>query len=109
VIGECIVLAAPALAATAPFIRASHERFDGTGYPDRLAAEEIPLSARIIAVCDAFDAMASSRPYRDPVDLDSALAELRRCSGARFDPAIVEALVAVKGAEQNDPAHHQPG
>ena len=92
VIGERIVLAAPALAATAPLIRATHERFDGLGYPDRLTGEEIPLGARIIAVCDAFDAMTSPRPYRDPVDPEASLEELRRCAGSQFDPAVVEAV-----------------
>ena len=58
-------------------MRASHERWDGTGYPDGLAGEEIPLGARIVAVCDAFDAMTTDRPYRRRIDADSALAELR--------------------------------
>ena len=59
------MLAAPALAHTAPLIRSSHERIDGSGYPDGLAGEEIPLGSRIIAVCDAFDAMTTDRPYRE--------------------------------------------
>ena len=64
VIGERIVSAAPALAPVAKLIRSSHERFDGTGYPDGLAGEEIPLGARVVAVCDAYDAMIGPRPYR---------------------------------------------
>lgn len=98
VIGERIVSAAPALAATAPLIRATHERFDGLGYPDRLTGEEIPLGARIIAVCDAFDAMTSSRPYREAVDTRAAIDELCRCSGSQFDPSVVEAAEEVLGS-----------
>jgi len=90
IIGERIVLAAPSLAHTADLVRASHERVDGTGYPDRLPADQIPLGARIIAVCDAFDAMVSDRPYRAAMSVEAALAELRRCSGTQFDPEIVD-------------------
>jgi diguanylate cyclase (GGDEF)-like protein len=91
-IGERIVLAAPALAGTAPLVRASHERVDGTGYPDGLAGEAIPLGARIIAVCDAFDAMVTDRPYRQARSVDDAVAELRRCAGTQFDPEVVEVI-----------------
>jgi diguanylate cyclase (GGDEF)-like protein len=69
-----------------------HERWDGAGYPDRLRGEEIPLGARIIFVADAFDAMTSERVYRRPLSPEEALAELERCSGSQFDPAIVEAF-----------------
>jgi diguanylate cyclase (GGDEF)-like protein len=91
-IGERIVLAAPALAGTAPLIRSSHERVDGRGYPDGLVGEDIPLGARIIAVCDAFDAMTSERPYRGPMNVAGALEELRRHVGAQFDGTVVEAF-----------------
>jgi diguanylate cyclase (GGDEF)-like protein len=91
-IGERIVLAAPALASTAPLIRSSHERLDGTGYPDGLRGTEIPLGSRIIAVCDAFDAMTSERSYRHAGTVDAALDELERCAGSQFDPEVVEAL-----------------
>jgi HD-GYP domain-containing protein (c-di-GMP phosphodiesterase class II) len=91
-IGERIVLAAPALATTAPLIRSSHERLDGKGYPDGLAGDEIPLGSRIIAVCDAFDAITSDRSYRRAGTVDAALEELERCVGAQFDPEVVEAL-----------------
>jgi diguanylate cyclase (GGDEF)-like protein len=94
-IGERIVLAAPALAGTAPLIRSSHERIDGAGYPDGLTGQDIPLGARIIAVCDAFDAMTSQRPYRGPVGVDAALEELRREAGRQFDAAVVEAFCAL--------------
>jgi diguanylate cyclase (GGDEF)-like protein len=89
IIGERIIAAAPALAPAARLVRASHEAFDGTGYPDRLAGVEIPLGARIIAICDAFDAMLSDRPYSTPKTADAALAELRRCAGTQFDPELV--------------------
>jgi diguanylate cyclase (GGDEF)-like protein len=94
-IGERIVNAAPALAHTAEIVRACHERLDGKGYPDRLAGDAIPLGARIIAVCDAFDAMISHRPYAAGVPADDALAELRRCAGTQFDPDVVEAFCDV--------------
>jgi putative nucleotidyltransferase with HDIG domain len=73
-------------------IRHHHERFDGSGYPDGLSGESIPLDARIIAVADAFDAMTSHRPYRPSLSAADALAELRRASNTHFDPAIVEAF-----------------
>jgi diguanylate cyclase (GGDEF)-like protein len=91
-IGERIALAAPALATTAALIRSSHERVDGHGYPDGLAGADIPLGSRIIAVCDAFDAMTSDRPYRQAMSVDAALAELHGSAGTQFDPAVVEAF-----------------
>ncbi|HEV7883746.1 MAG TPA: HD domain-containing phosphohydrolase [Solirubrobacteraceae bacterium] len=91
-IGERIIAAAPALSRAARLVRSSHEAFDGGGYPDGLAGAEIPLGARIIAVCDAFDAMISNRPYAPPKTTGEALAELRRCAGTQFDPAIVQAF-----------------
>jgi diguanylate cyclase (GGDEF)-like protein len=95
VIGERIVAAAPALMSIAPLVRSSHERVDGRGYPDGLSGAEIPLASRIVAVCDAFDAMVSGRHYRDPVAHADATAELRRCAGTQFDPSVVEAFSAV--------------
>jgi two-component system, cell cycle response regulator len=88
-IGERIILSAPALRRASPLVRSSHEAFDGTGYPDGLAGDAISLGARVIAICDAFDAMISTRPYSSPKTIDDALAELRRCAGTQFDPAIV--------------------
>jgi HD-GYP domain-containing protein (c-di-GMP phosphodiesterase class II) len=76
-------------------VRACHERFDGTGYPDGLAGAEIPIAARIVFCCDAFDAMTSDRPYRDARPVAEALAEMRRCAGTQFDPAAVAALETV--------------
>jgi diguanylate cyclase (GGDEF)-like protein len=71
-----------------------HERWDGAGYPNRLAGDQIPLAARIIFVADAYDAMTSERAYREPLPQQDALAELERCSGTQFDPAVVKALAA---------------
>ena len=92
VIGERILAASPALRPVGALVRSSHERWDGRGYPDRLAGDAIPLGSRIITVCDAFDAMRSDRPYRRPCSEDAALAELRRCAGAQFDPTVVAAF-----------------
>ena len=94
-IGERIIGAAPALTRVAALVRSSHERWDGGGYPDGLAGDEIPLGARIVAVCDAFDAMTSDRAYRRPMTPEEALAELRRCAGTQFDPVVVEAFAVV--------------
>jgi HD-GYP domain-containing protein (c-di-GMP phosphodiesterase class II) len=91
IVGERILGAASALSRAAPLVRASHERIDGTGYPDALKGEEIPLGSRIISVCDAYDAMTSSRPYRlTPMSREGAVAELRRCAGTQFDRQAVE-------------------
>jgi two-component system cell cycle response regulator len=94
-VGERILAAAPSLSGVASLVRSSHERWDGGGYPDGLAGEAIPLGARIISVCDAFDAMTSDRPYAKSVEAAEAVAELRRCAGTQFDPAVVDAFVAV--------------
>jgi diguanylate cyclase (GGDEF)-like protein len=95
-IGERIVAAAPALSHVAKLVRSSHERVDGSGYPDRLAAAHIPLGSRIVGVCDAFDAMVSPRPYRpDALTEVEAVAELYRCAGTQFDAVVVEAFTAV--------------
>ena len=94
IIGERILSAAPALMPVAKLVRASHEHFDGSGYPDGLAGEAIPLGARIVAVCDAFHAMTNSRPYRPPISAQDALAELQACAGTQFDPRVVSAFCA---------------
>jgi two-component system cell cycle response regulator len=98
-IGERIVLAAPALAGTAPAVRSSHERWDGNGYPDGLSGDQIPIASRIIAVCDAFDAMTSVRPYSDAKPAAAAFDELRQCSGTQFDPAVVDAFCEIMQAD----------
>lgn len=76
-----------------PIVRHHHERFDGMGYPDKLTGASIPLGARIIAVVDAFDAMTTERAYRGAISTDAACAELRRCAGSQFDPAVVDAFL----------------
>jgi diguanylate cyclase (GGDEF)-like protein len=96
VMGEKIIAAAgPSLQQIAPLVRASHERWDGLGYPDGLAGEEIPLGARIISICDSFHAMLDERPYKPSMAADEALAELRRCAGTQFDPELVEVFCRV--------------
>ena len=101
--GERIIAAAPGLTSVAGLVRASSERFDGSGHPDGLAEDAIPLGARIIAVSVAFAAMTSPRPYRPAGSADEALAELRRCTGTQFDPRVVDAL-AEDLAEERAPA-----
>lgn len=81
-----------------PAVRGHHERIDGSGYPDGLAGDEIPLQARIIAVADAFDAMTSDRPHRRACPLAEAVEELHRCSGSQFDPAVVDAFLSAMSA-----------
>jgi two-component system cell cycle response regulator len=83
-------------------VRSCHESWDGAGYPDGLAGEEIPLIARIVSCCDAFNAMTTDRPYRSALPLEEALAELDRNAGGQFDPGVVAALVLV--LERQSPA-----
>jgi diguanylate cyclase (GGDEF)-like protein len=92
IVGDRILSAAPALESVAKLVRASHERFDGRGYPDQLRGEEIPLGSRIITACDAFNAMTCDRPYRPALPVQEALDELHRCAGRQFDPAVVRAF-----------------
>jgi diguanylate cyclase (GGDEF)-like protein len=99
VIGERILLAAPALRSAARLVRASHERWDGRGYPDGLAGEDIPLGARVVAACDAYHAMTTDRPHRPRRTSSAALAELNRCAGTQFDPEVVDAFARVLGRE----------
>jgi diguanylate cyclase (GGDEF)-like protein len=104
IIGERIISAAPALSVVAKLVRSTHERYDGGGYPDGLAGAEIPLIARIVYVCDSYDAMVTKRAYRDARSHSGAIAELRRCSGTQFDPQVVDAVIgaleAGEGAAQ---------
>jgi len=78
-------------------VRSSHERWDGAGYPDGLAGEQIPVAARIVSACDAWSAMTTDRPYRARLSREEAALELRVCSGSQFDPRVVDALLAVLG------------
>jgi HD-GYP domain-containing protein (c-di-GMP phosphodiesterase class II) len=93
ILGDRILSAAPALRPVARIVRASHERWDGNGYPDRLKGEEIPLAARIISVCDAYDAMVTDRCYRPGRPPEAARRELADESGRQFDPAVVSAFL----------------
>jgi response regulator RpfG family c-di-GMP phosphodiesterase len=89
-IGQRILAAAPSLAHAAKLVRSHHERYDGFGYPDRLAGEKISLGASIIAVSAAFVAMMKHRPFTDAITVNEALAEVNRHSGTQFDPQVVD-------------------
>ena len=89
----CRILDATEQGEILPWIRAHHERWDGEGYPDGLEGTTIPYEARIMALCDSFDAMTSNRPYRRGRALDDAIDELRRCAGAQFDPDLTERFI----------------
>jgi HD-GYP domain-containing protein (c-di-GMP phosphodiesterase class II) len=78
-------------------VRGSHEDWDGTGYPDGLTGEQIPLASRIVSCADAYSAMTTDRSYRRALGHDKAVAELRRCAGTQFDPRVVEAAIVVVG------------
>lgn len=92
-IGERMLLSIDFLEPALPIVRHHHERWDGTGYPDRLAGVDIPIGARIVAVCDSFDAMTSDRPYRPAMSIEDACEELRRGTGTQFDPECVDLLI----------------
>ena len=94
-IGRDLVARVPALSHLGDVILHHHERFDGSGYPDGLDGENIPLASRIIGIVDAFDAMTTPRPYRDPIEVEAAYAEMARCAGTQFDPRIVEIVTQV--------------
>lgn len=99
-VGGRLLAGIPFLRSVAPLVRAIHERWDGGGYPDGLAGEQIPLGARIVGVCDALDAMVSDRPYRAGMSPEAALAELARCAGTQFDPEVVQAVLAEVAARE---------
>lgn len=97
-IGEGILSPIEFLADTVPLVRAAHERWDGTGYPDGLSGEQIPIAARILFACDCYDAMTAERPYRPALHAEDAKAELRRVAGTQLDPRVVETLLGVLDA-----------
>jgi len=98
-IGERILRPLPGLDGVAKAVRHEHEHWDGSGYPDGLVGEAIPLASRIVLACDAFHALACDRPYREGLGPVEALAEVRRCAARQFDPRVVGALVASLGAD----------
>jgi two-component system, cell cycle response regulator len=108
VVGERMLHVAPALAGVAQLVRWSHERADGGGYPDGLQADEIPLGARIVAVCDAFNAMTSNRPYKRALGIDEAIAELQRSCGTQFDSDVVAAFRAELAEPASERAMARP-
>ena len=91
-VGERILAVSPLLRRIGEIVRSTHERWEGGGYPDGLVGEEIPLAARIICACDAFDAMTRERPYKEAMSDEDALAELSRCAGTQFDARVVAAV-----------------
>jgi hypothetical protein len=93
-IGADMLARIPFFADVVPLVRYAHERWDGKGYPAGLAAEAIPLGARIICACDAYNAMVTERPYKDARPPEEAIEELRRTAGTQFDPVVVDALIA---------------
>jgi diguanylate cyclase (GGDEF)-like protein len=92
-LGEKILAPIDRLADVRPIVRACHERWDGLGYPDGTAGDEIPVEARVVLVCDAFHAMVTDRPYRDRLGAGDAVRRLRDAAGSQFDPAVVDAFV----------------
>jgi putative nucleotidyltransferase with HDIG domain len=99
--GYDMVRKIPFLRDAAEIVYAHQERFDGTGYPRGLRGDQIPLGARIFAIADTLDAMTSDRPYRKGTSFAAARAEIVRCSGTQFDPAIVESFLTISDAELN--------
>lgn len=93
--GARILAGIPYLSGAAEIVRHHHEHFDGSGYPDGLAGEDIPLGARIFSLADALDAMTSDRPYRRAMSLEDAISEIERCSGKQFDPVMVNAFLRI--------------
>jgi HD-GYP domain-containing protein (c-di-GMP phosphodiesterase class II) len=103
-IGQRIIAAAPALGYAAQIVRSVQERFDGGGYPDRLAGEAIPLAARIVGACNAYQAMTAGAAGREPIARQQAIAELRRGAGTQFDPRVVQTLIEALSRAPERPA-----
>ncbi|MGZ4304569.1 MAG: HD-GYP domain-containing protein [Solirubrobacteraceae bacterium] len=106
VIGERTIAAAPALVDVASLVRSSHERFDGEGYPDGLKGTDIPIGARILAVCDSFTAMTADRSHRPAIEAAHAILELRHHAGTQFDPIVVDAFCAERLTWNRDDQPH---
>ena len=107
IVGERMLRGIDCLSDALPVIRHHHERWDGTGYPDRLGGEDIPLGARIVAVCDAFDAMTSDRPYRKAMSPEAAGEEIAACAGTQFDPVCASLLTEVLRDVGHDHLEHR--
>jgi HD-GYP domain-containing protein (c-di-GMP phosphodiesterase class II) len=107
-IGESILSPIEMLRPLLPGVRSHHEHYDGSGYPDGLAGDAIPIEARIMAVADAFDAMTSNRPYRQALPEEEALVELRRNAGTHFDPRVVAAFEQIYPAVKRTLEHMRP-
>ncbi len=109
-LGYRILAQVPYLRPAAKIVLAHHERWDGDGYPRKLKGEDIPLGARIFAICDTYDAIISDRPYREGQSPDAALAEILRCAGTQFDPQVVEAFESAfpRWREEDHGAHRRP-
>ncbi|MGB3683697.1 MAG: HD-GYP domain-containing protein [Rubrobacteraceae bacterium] len=101
--GDQILSSSAELSPARPTVKHHHESFDGSGYPDGLRGEDIPVAARIVLVADAFDSMTRDRPYRQRLPVEEALEEILRCSGAQFDPAVARILQRIMG----DPEYRQ--
>ncbi|MBP8698926.1 MAG: HD-GYP domain-containing protein, partial [Syntrophorhabdaceae bacterium] len=102
VFGEEILSRFVILARESKVIRSHHERYDGKGYPDAIAKDDIPISSRVIALCDTYDAMTSNRPYRNAMQKQDALKEIQRCSKSQFDPSIVECFLPMMESGDHD-------
>jgi HD-GYP domain-containing protein (c-di-GMP phosphodiesterase class II) len=98
VVGERILTPIAQLDEVRRIVRCAHEHFDGTGYPDGLVGEQIPLESRIVLVCDAYHAMITDRPYRGSLGVDEARRRLVEDAGTQFDPQVVDALLRVLDA-----------
>jgi HD-GYP domain-containing protein (c-di-GMP phosphodiesterase class II) len=97
--GWTVIRKLPGLEQTSLYVLHHHENFDGTGYPARLKACEIPIGSRIVSVIDAFDAMVSSRPYRNGLPLEEAIRRLNEASGTQFDPAVIKSFIPIAQSE----------
>lgn len=106
-LGSRVLRKVQQMAAIVPGVKHHHERFDGSGYPNGLAGENIPLLARIIAIADAFDAMTNSRSYREPMPAEKALQEISNCAGTQFDPELVEKFVEAMKDCADEPSETQ--
>ena len=102
---EKLILSVKKLAGISSWLKAHHERWEGKGYPDGLKGDEIPLSSRIVAIADTYDAMTSTRSYRKALDHEVAIEEIKRCSGSQFDPNLASKFIEleqiIKAAKEN--------